>query len=82
MSWHSIHKRLNLQLKSGQYSLTRKRHRQRFYSFFLPSSIDFQQVNHIINEFYVKQVISDRNQFSPMIPAPLARGKYMTLLLR
>jgi hypothetical protein len=41
-----------------------------------------EQVNHIINEFYVKQVISDRNQFSPMIPAPLSRGKYMTLLLR
>jgi hypothetical protein len=41
-----------------------------------------EQVNHIINEFYVKQVITDRNQFSPMIPAPLARGKYMTLLLR
>jgi hypothetical protein len=41
-----------------------------------------EQVNHIINEFYVKQVITDRNQFSPMIPAPLAQGKYMTLLLR
>lgn len=41
-----------------------------------------EQVIHIINEFYVKQVITDRSQFSPMIPAPLARGKYMTLLLR
>ena len=41
-----------------------------------------EQVNHIINEFYVKQVITDRSQFSPMIPAPLARGRYMTLLLR
>ena len=33
-----------------------------------------EQVNHIINEFYVKRVITDRNQFSPMIPAPLAPG--------
>ena len=41
-----------------------------------------EQVNHIINEFYVKRVITDRNQFSPMIPAPLAPGQYMTLLLR
>ena len=24
-----------------------------------------EQVNHIINEFYVKRVITDRNQFSP-----------------
>ena len=41
-----------------------------------------EQVNHIINEFYVKRVITDCNQFSPMIPAPLAPGQYMTLLLR
>jgi hypothetical protein len=41
-----------------------------------------EQVNHIINEFYVKRVITDRNQFSPMIPAPLAPGQYMTLLIR
>jgi len=39
-------------------------------------------VLHIINEFYVKRVATDRSQFSPMIPAPLAPGKYMTLLMR
>jgi len=41
-----------------------------------------EQVIHIINEFYVKKVATDRSQFSPMIPAPLAPGKYMTLLMR
>jgi hypothetical protein len=41
-----------------------------------------EQVNHIINEMYVKQMITDRNQFSPLLPAPFANGQYMTLLLR
>jgi hypothetical protein len=41
-----------------------------------------EQIIHIINEFYVKQVVIDRSQFSPMISAPLAKGKYMTLLSR
>ena len=41
-----------------------------------------EQVLHIINEFYVKRVATDRSQFSPMIPAPLAPGNYMTLLMR
>ena len=41
-----------------------------------------EQVIHIINEFYVKRVATDRSQFSPLIPAPLAQGKYMTLLMR
>ena len=40
------------------------------------------QVLHIINEFYVKRVATDRSQFSPLTPAPLAPGKYMTLLMR
>jgi hypothetical protein len=40
-----------------------------------------EQVNHIINEMYVKQM-ADRVQFSPVIPAPFASGRYMTLLLR
>jgi hypothetical protein len=39
-------------------------------------------VLHTINEFYVKRVATDRSQFSPMIPAPLVPGKYMTLLMR
>jgi hypothetical protein len=29
-----------------------------------------------------ERVATDRSQFSPMIPAPLAPGKYMTLLMR
>ncbi len=41
-----------------------------------------EQVNHIINEFRVKQMITDRSQFSPLIPAPLAPGKYMALMMR
>ncbi len=41
-----------------------------------------EQVNHIINEFRVKQMIIDRSQFSPLIPAPLAPGKYMALMMR
>jgi len=40
------------------------------------------QVLHTINEFYVRRLATDRSQFSPMIPAPLAPGKYMTLLMR
>ncbi len=40
------------------------------------------QIIHIINEFYVKKVVTDRSQFSPLIPAPLAPGQYMTLLMR
>ena len=41
-----------------------------------------EQVNHIINEMYVKQMITDRNQFSPLLPVPFAPGKYMSVLLR
>ncbi|MBW4465351.1 MAG: hypothetical protein KME07_07915 [Pegethrix bostrychoides GSE-TBD4-15B] len=40
-----------------------------------------EQVNHIISEMYVRQMITDRSQFSPMIPAP-AQGKYMSVLIR
>ena len=40
-----------------------------------------EQVNHIINEMYVKRM-ADRVQFSPVIPTPFASGRYMTLLLR
>ena len=40
-----------------------------------------EQVNHIINEMHVKQM-ADRSQFSPVIPAPFANGRYMTLLIR
>jgi hypothetical protein len=41
-----------------------------------------EEVLHTINEFYVRRLATDRSQFSPMIPAPLAPGKYMTLLMR
>jgi hypothetical protein len=40
------------------------------------------QVNHLINEFYVKKIASDRVQFTPIIPAPFAAGKYMPVLVR
>ncbi|MBW4466435.1 MAG: hypothetical protein KME07_13505 [Pegethrix bostrychoides GSE-TBD4-15B] len=41
-----------------------------------------EQVNHIISEMYVRQMITDRSQFSPMVPAPFAQGKFMSVLLR
>ncbi len=41
-----------------------------------------EQVNHIISEMYVRQMIADRSQFSPMVPAPFAQGKFMSVLLR
>ena len=58
----------------------------------LPESCDYcaqiwivgsrEQINHVISEMYVKQMITDRSQFSPMLPAPFAQGKYMSVLLR
>ncbi len=41
-----------------------------------------EQVNHIISEMYVNQLITDRHQFSPMVPVPFAPGKFMSVLLR
>ncbi|MBW4467436.1 MAG: hypothetical protein KME07_18575 [Pegethrix bostrychoides GSE-TBD4-15B] len=40
------------------------------------------QVQHNINDFYIKRVITDRSQFSPVLPAPFATGKWMAILLR
>ncbi|GAB4383978.1 MAG: hypothetical protein Kow00121_46840 [Elainellaceae cyanobacterium] len=40
------------------------------------------QVVHTMNEFYVRKIASDRAQFTPIIPAPFAAGKYMTVLVR
>ena len=40
------------------------------------------QVQHLINEFYVKKIASDRVQFTPIVPAPFASGKYMSVLVR
>ncbi len=41
-----------------------------------------EQVNHIISEMYVRQMITDRSQFSPMVSVPFAPGKFMSVLLR
>lgn len=41
-----------------------------------------EQVLHLINEFYVKKIATDRVKFTPIIPAPFAAGKYMTVLVR
>jgi hypothetical protein len=41
-----------------------------------------EQVNHIISEMYVKEMISDRSQFSPLLPVPISPGKYMSVLVR
>jgi hypothetical protein len=51
---------------------------------------DRDQVLHLINEFYVKKIASDpcgiceaaRVSFTPIVPAPFASGKYMTVLVR
>jgi hypothetical protein len=40
------------------------------------------QVIHLMNELYVRKVATDRVQFTPIIPAPFATGKYMTVLVR
>jgi hypothetical protein len=41
-----------------------------------------EQVLHLINELYVKQIAPDRIKFTPIIPAPFAKGKYMSVLER
>ncbi len=41
-----------------------------------------EQVNHIISEMYVQQLITDRRQFSPLVPSPFAQGKYLSVLIR
>jgi hypothetical protein len=51
---------------------------------------DRDQVLHLMNEFYVKKIASDpcgiceaaRASFTPIIPAPFASGKHMTVLVR
>ncbi|WP_416669787.1 hypothetical protein [Egbenema bharatensis] len=40
------------------------------------------QVIFTMNEFYVRRIATDRVQFTPIIPAPFASGKYMTVLVR
>jgi hypothetical protein len=41
-----------------------------------------EQVTHTINEFYVKQLVLDRVHFTPIVPAPFAQGKFMSVLER
>jgi hypothetical protein len=41
-----------------------------------------EQVQHLINEMYVKRIITDRSQFSPPIPVPAISGKYMSVCMR
>ncbi len=40
------------------------------------------QVLHLMNECYVRKLATDRVKFTPIIPAPFAKGKYMTMLER
>ncbi|MFM7423477.1 MAG: hypothetical protein ACKO7W_00490 [Elainella sp.] len=41
-----------------------------------------EQVQHTINEFYLKRITDDRVKFTPIVPAPFATGKYMSVLVR
>jgi hypothetical protein len=41
-----------------------------------------EQVNHLINEFCVKKITTDRAKFTPIVPAPFIPGKYMSVLVR
>ncbi|MBW4659337.1 MAG: hypothetical protein KME15_11730 [Drouetiella hepatica Uher 2000/2452] len=41
-----------------------------------------EQVTHLMNEFYVRKIATDRLLFTPIIPSPFANGKYMTVLMR
>ncbi len=41
-----------------------------------------EQVVHMMNEFYVRKIANDRIKFTPIIPAPFAPGKFMTVLVR
>ena len=40
------------------------------------------RVLHTMNEFYVRKLATDRVRFSPIVPAPFDRNKYMTVLVR
>ena len=40
------------------------------------------QVNHLINEFYVRNLANDRVKFTPIVPAPFTPGKFMSVLVR
>jgi len=40
------------------------------------------QVIHLMNEFCVKKIASDRAKFTPIVPAPFAKDKFMMVLVR
>ena len=41
-----------------------------------------EQVKQLIDECYVRKLASDRVKFTPIVPAPFAAGKYMSVLVR
>ena len=41
-----------------------------------------EQVAYLIDEFYVRRIATDRVQFTPIVPAPFAEGKFMSVLVR
>ena len=41
-----------------------------------------EQVVHMMNEFYVRKIATDRVKFTPIIPTPFAPSKFMTVLVR
>jgi alkanesulfonate monooxygenase SsuD/methylene tetrahydromethanopterin reductase-like flavin-dependent oxidoreductase (luciferase family) len=41
-----------------------------------------EQVAHLIDEFYVRHIATDRTHFTPIVPAPFAEGKFMSVLVR
>ena len=41
-----------------------------------------KQVQQLIDECYVRKLASDRVQFTPIVPAPFAVGKFMSVLVR
>jgi alkanesulfonate monooxygenase SsuD/methylene tetrahydromethanopterin reductase-like flavin-dependent oxidoreductase (luciferase family) len=43
---------------------------------------DRDQVAHLIDELYVRRIATDRTHFTPIVPAPFAEGKYMSVLVR
>jgi hypothetical protein len=51
---------------------------------------DRDQVAHLIDEFYVRRIATDfpsetlreRTKFTPIVPAPFAKGKFMSVLVR
>jgi hypothetical protein len=41
-----------------------------------------EQVQHTINECYVRRLATDRAQFTPVFPFPFSSGKFMSILVR